>query len=229
MLCLNFMKNDNVALFDFCETLVSFQTADVFIDYVRLHENLDRMNKWEKIKKIHDRLKLVKCLEYFLFKNYSFSKRIKLYQLKNFSYEKLSIYGRMYYNEVVKPNFIKKLINEMERLKEDGFKIYIVSGGYNIYLKYFVEDYNLEGCFCSIIDFKNNMCTGKLSGPDCMGKNKVLLLNKSFIERPQYSISYSDSITDLPMLLWANKGVVVAQTKTKWSEKNNLDEIIWES
>lgn len=219
---------NKVALFDFCETLANFQTADPFVDYVRDHRQQKRMVRWEKIKRLHDRSIIIGLIEYIFFPKFSISKRLKLFQLRGFCKSDLEIFAKGYYKEKIKPNLIKKVLEEMTSLKSEGYKIYLVSGGYDIYLKYFVQDYELDGCISSKIGFKGNICTGHLDGKDCMFDNKVTLLDRFFVTKPSFTVAYSDSKTDIPFLKWADEGVVISKNRPKeWAGDNNFREIIW--
>lgn len=218
---------NNVALFDFCETLANFQTADPFVDYVRRHHPSKRMIFYNKLKWCHDRLRLFGAFEHQFLPNKSISKRLKLYQLKGLQRKELVLLAEQYYKNVVKPNLIKEMISELLRLKKE-YKIYLVSGGYDLYLKYFVEDFGLDGYFSSRIGFKDDICTGKLEGEDCMYENKVHILENYFNKSACEIIAYSDSKTDMPLLTWADEGIVVSKNHSqKWARTNNLKEIIW--
>ena len=218
---------NKIALFDFCETLANFQTADPFIDYVRNYHPSKRMLFFNKLKLYHDRLRLFGAFEHIFFSKKSISKRIKLYQLKGFQKEELISLAEQYYKNVVKPNLINEMISELLRLKSE-YKIYLVSGGYDLYLKYFVEDFGLDGYFSSKIGFNDGICTGRMEGDDCMYENKVKILENSFNKAGCEIIAYSDSKTDMPLLAWADEGVVVSRNHgQKWAKDNNLKEIIW--
>lgn len=218
---------NKIALFDFCETLANFQTADPFVDYVRKNHPSKRMLFFDKLKLFHDRLRIFGAFEHLLLPQNSISKKIKLYQLKGFHKKELVLLAEQYYKNVVKPNLINEMINELLRLKNE-YKIYLVSGGYDLYLKYFVEDFGLDGYFSSKIGFIDDICTGRMEGEDCMYENKVKTLENSFNKAGCEIIAYSDSKTDMPLLAWADEGIVVSKKHSqKWAKDNKLKEIIW--
>lgn len=218
---------NKVALFDFCETLANFQTADPFVDYVRVSKQSKRMVFWDNLKKLHDKCRLVGFIEYLFFRTQSVGKRLKCYQLKGLSEMYLKEMAKCYYEEVIKPNLIPRMVEEMEKLKS-SYDIYLVSGGYDLYLNYFVKDYSLNGCISTKIKFKDGVCTGTFDGNDCMNFNKVKLLETFFKVKPKHVIAYSDSKSDLPLLTWANEGIVVQKVdKPKWASNYNFKEILW--
>lgn len=223
------MQNkEKVALFDFCETLVNFQTADAYVDYVRDKMQDKRMYKLENLQNNLRKIKLIQIFEKITGYRYSINKRVKLWQLKGLSFVELQKLAIEYYQEKIRPNFISELLDRLKELKESGYSVYLVSGGYDIYLRCFAEEFELSGVISTKIGFKEGNCTGKFEGLDCLKEGKVNLLNQYFIIKPNLSVAFSDSVTDLPFLKWVHKGYVVSKEKHQvWSDRFNLEEIIW--
>lgn len=221
--------HDKVALFDFCETLVNFQTADAYVDYVRDKSSDKRMLRMEKMWNLLSKYKIISFIEKVTRYRMSFNKRFKLYQLKNFDKKTLEKFAEGYYNDCIKPNFIITVLNVMKDLQKQGYAIGVVSGGYGIYEYLFVREYKLDFLLSSNIKFDNNYkCTGTLEGKDCLNENKLYYLNKYFVKKPVYSVAYSDSLTDIPFLRWATKGVVISrENRQKWNINYKFEEIIW--
>ena len=220
---------EKVALFDFCETLVDFQTADAYVNYVRERTGRVRMRRIELFQNILLKTFITPVLEKLTSGKFAINKRLKLSQLKGLSCQELGFLARGYYEDRIKPHFIARMIDELVKLKEAGYCIGIVSGGYGIYEKFFVDEFGLNFLLCSNIQIgENGVCTGKMEGKDCMNENKVEYLNKLFTNKPSRTVAYSDSISDLPFLKWADEGFVVSRNNHQnWSCKNNLKEIIW--
>jgi len=218
-----------LALFDFCETLVDFQTADNFVHFIRKNESSFSMNMKESVRMVLVKSGIMKILEKF--STESFNKKFVLWQIKGFDANKLDQYAKKYYSEKIRPAFIKKVLSEMKNLKKKGSEVYVASGGYDIYLKEFVKEFELNGVVCTKVLFKGGKCCGKFDGGDCLGENKIKLLDIFFSDKKinDYdTISYSDSITDLPLLKWTNKGIVVSKNKVdSWVKKNKLGELVW--
>ena len=218
---------NKVALFDFCETLTDFQTADAFVDFVRQQSGSKRMQRMESLQEVLIKTKVIRVLS-VLFPGRSINKRIKLFQLKGFTKEQLENYAKHYYIERIKPHFIKPVNEKLRSLQKDGYKVGLVSGGYGIYLRYFVEEFNLDFCISSNVEICNGSCTGRLDGLDCLNQNKICLLEKYFPSAPIESIAFSDSRSDLPLLLWVKRGVVISRDKHQnWIDNYKLEEIIW--
>ena len=219
---------NKVALFDFCETLANFQTADAYVDYVRRRLNDKRMCRLERMQNYLRKIKIIQILDILTKYRYSINKRIKLWQLRGHQTSELEEMARGYYKEMISPNLIPDMVEKMLELKSKNYSVMLVSGGYDIYLRYFVDEYELNGVISTKIGFKNNVCTGRFDGYDCLRDGKTKLLNKFFPTKPNYSCAFSDSISDIPFLKWANDGYVVSRNKHQvWSTNNGLKEIIW--
>ena len=218
---------NRVALFDFCETLVNFQTADAFVDFVRTKSQNKRMFILERIRMFLIKFHVLAFLERRFFSRIPIHKITKLFQLRGLCQKELEYYASLYYNEKIKPNFIPKVLAILKDKQKNRYTIAIVSGGYGIYLKYFAKEFNVPFVLSSNIKFKNNVCTGLLDGPDCMEENKIKYLEKVFAKDRIQSEAYSDSITDLPLLNWADQGYVISKGKHQNWISDNLIEIIW--
>ena len=219
---------NKVALFDFCETIANFQTADAYVDFVRERMNDSRMCKLEKVQRFLRTIKVIQIIEKLTKYRFSINKRIKLWQLRGRNLLELQALAKEYYEERIKPNFIPEIIERLFDLKGQGYSIYLVSGGYDIYLHYFAEEKDLSGVISTKVGFKGNVCTGKFDGIDCLRDGKIILLNQYFPSKPTFSVAFSDSISDLPFLKWVDEGYVISRDKhQEWSTKNNLKEIIW--
>ena len=221
-------KNEKVAVFDFCETLVSFQTADAFVFYVRENYGTKRMIYKEKLRLLLMKFRIIHFVSFF-FPHTSLHKRLVLWQLRGFNKRDLEKYAQEYYENTIKPNFIQVVINKLLQLQNNGWRILIVSGGYDIYINYFALDYNIPQSDVIAVKIKyiREKCKGLFDGGDRVW-DKVQILDKLFHKDKIESIAFSDSPTDIPLLMWANKGIVVRRSdKPKWDIKKQFDELIW--
>lgn len=219
---------NKVALFDFCETLANFQTADAYVDFVRENLNDKRMWRLERIQNFLRKIKLIRVAEKLTKYKYSINKRIKLWQLRGIAVDDLQNLADRYYEERIKPDIISGLLERLLTLKKQGYSVFLVSGGYDFYLRCFAEEYELSGVISTRIGVKNGICTGMFDGIDCLRDGKIYLLNKYFTIKPKYSVAFSDSISDVPFLNWATKGYVVSKKKhQEWIDDYNFNEIIW--
>lgn len=222
-------SKEKIALFDFCETIANFQTADAFIEYVRIKSRSRRMHFLNQLYSLCRFIRLIPILERFL-PIVSLNKKILTYQLRGFSSLQIDEYANMYYLEVVRPNLIKETIDRLITLISEGYEVIILSAGFDVYLKYFCLEYEipLDNLICTKIQFCNNCCTGSFDGEDCINEFKIKYLEKRINKESCYSIAFSDSPSDLPMLKWADKGFIVLKSGRKnWGVNYNFETIIW--
>lgn len=226
MLLMAFLNMNRVALFDFCETLANFQTADKYVHYTRERYHTPLMRIRFAVYLMMKRFRIVSFLS-TKFPRSSINKRLILLQLRGLSKSLLDKSAREYYKDVVKPNLITSIVEEMLSLQTAGYEIVLVSGGYDIYLKYFAEEYGIDKVISSHIRFVGNICLGTIEGKDCLSEEKVSRLEESFPNRSEYYfVAYSDSASDIPLLNWADEAVVVRHSQNlAWP--HGFREIIW--
>ncbi len=216
-------KKENIALFDFCDTLVSFQTANEYVRFfVKNYANLS-----VKLRHfVYLTLSASGLISHMEKKHpeKNIRKRILLWQLKGSTRDKMEMIAKEYYERRIKPCLVSETITELLKCKKEGYKIMIVSGGYDIYIKHFALEYGIEtrNIIANQLLFDKNLFIGKYD-LECMGEEKVRLLSKILKQRDDFNVvAYSDSESDLPMLLWADRGIVITKS---WAKKYQLNEI----
>lgn len=222
------MKN-KVAFFDFCDTLVDFQTGDAFIDFIREKTRHKKALLLERIRVFLIRVRFFAVLSK-LFPTNNWHKKLKLFQLRGITKKEIEHLSQMYYTECIKPHLITKIVEELKQYREKEYAIYIVSGGFSDYIVYFCKEFKIPPPIATNIKYKNDVCLGIMDGLDCMHAAKidrikeVLDLSKVDLEN---SVAYSDSITDLPLLTLVKDGIVVSKKQPQyWAITNSLKEII---
>lgn len=217
---------DKVALFDFCETLANFQTADKYINYVQSHS----VPTNTFIRSLYNALNQFRILGVLrrIFPKKSVDKRFILRQMRGRTCEEMDRLAKEYYEYKIKPNLIVPIIQKLMELQDEGYEIIIVSGGYDIYLKYFAKEYDVKYVLSTTIEFKNGICTGRFYGKDCMFDNKIDYINSIVKGNYEKWYAFSDSITDLPILELVGNPVVVSKHQSqKWAKQRNIKQIIW--
>ena len=219
-----------IAFFDFCETIVSIQSADLFIDYVRSQISGKKMNSLEIFRRYLVKFHFFKFLNLFTKKSILIHKKLKLLQLKGKKEAIIDELAYKYYQDLIKPKLNNQITDEIMNKKKLGYRIIIISGGYSIYIKYFAKEYGIDDIISTEIKMKNNICKGSICGIDCMNENKIKKIISHIKNINSYdlkkSYAYSDSITDLPLLKFVGNGVVVNNVHQKWALKNKFEEII---
>lgn len=220
-------NNDKIVFFDFCGTLVPFQSAPRFINFVV--DNYPRKAAFirRKIRTLLEKLHMPHRMERFS-KGLIKRKEIELWPLKGYKINILNEAAQRFYKEIIKPNLIPEIMREYERYQQEGYRVVLVSGGFGIYLQYFAEEHGIakNDVISSNVQIKRGKATGKLEGLDCMGENKVKLLEERFEKSKIYSEALSDSPSDMPLLRWVNRGIAICPIPT-WNKQYGLDVIYW--
>ena len=217
-----------VALFDFCDTIVSFQTANAFVEYAIYRFKSRRV--FYLLYKLVNKTKLISSFYYF-FIGHGASKRIPLLFLKGIEKNELERIAHDFYIERIRPNFIIPVLEQIKKLQAEGNTTIIVSGGYSIYIVYFAKEYGIDCVLANEILYRKNRCAGKY-GEECMGRNKVARL-ASFLPLNEIdylrSWAFTDDKSDVPLLeLVQNKVVVSKGGHQDWAESLvNYEEIIF--
>ena len=85
----------------------------------------------------------------------------------------------------------------------------IISASYDLWINPFCERLGIKNIICTKVDDK-----GKIIGENCKGEEKVKRFREEF-PNAEVLESYSDSSTDIPMLLLAKKPFIVDGNKIK--------------
>ena len=218
------MSKSKVALFDFCETLVSLQTADDFVKFVITKKNLYfRLVKFYSYNsRVYNRLaRFVPAL-------HSLKKFYILNLLRGLDSNVLEELAVEYADLLREKFLISQVYDELISLKASGYTICVVSAGYSIYISKFLPNI-VDVIISNDFEIHNTRFTGRLNKPDCICNEKVARLEEFFLGKDiEYSIGYSDSITDLPMLELCSTGVVVSHKKAQsWAKELNFHEIVY--
>lgn len=221
--------NRNLVVFDFCETLVNFQSADKFVFYVLSNES----TTWSIIsKQLNKFLSVFRIYSIFnkISPKLNLSKRVVLLGLRGISEDKLLFSSQAYLNEIILPNLNNEIMDSFYKHRDNGDLLLLSSGGYHPYLELFKEKFNFNFLLCSRIEISDKSATGFMKGDDCMHENKVTILMELIkTENLKYNqiITYTDSITDMPLLNFSDKGYVISYNKKRdWVERNKFNEII---
>lgn len=101
----------------------------------------------------------------------------------------------------VMPSLIRpKALKEINKLKDAGAEIVIVSASPEYWLNYWCSSMNLR-CIATRLKMKNNKLTGKIDGKNCHGEEKVRRINEQYDLNTFSSVyCYGDTPGDKHML-----------------------------
>ena len=213
-------KNNKLVIFDFCDTLVNFQSADEFCRYILKKESrfiylmMDKFFQIFYFYRILSKLQLeVFSQKYFLLKG-----------LKGLSVSRIDDYGIDYVREVISKQLNEKVYQRFLDHIKNGDVVVINSGGYEPYLKYFSSTHNVALLYSTRFKYVKNIFTGEIDGNDCLGFEKVERMKDADLLERCYSdiFVYSDSVTDLPIFNLATHKVAVIKYNLSpmWCQTN---------
>ena len=146
-------KINNLVIFDFCETLCKYQTANDFVDFASHNTNMSFLNKLLSFLSSN---RLLISLIWLVAPRFNFSKRTKLFSLKGCSESVLLDHGRSYFDKC-KYDLHDIVVEKLKHHVSIGDHVIIVSGGYEIYLSYFKNYFGISAVLGTKIKFKNEM------------------------------------------------------------------------
>ena len=226
MLSILIMPNKKLVIFDFCGTLISFQTADRYVKFCieRLIDN--KAVQWRHFMiRIMDKLRIFKVYNHIRPCN-NWRKRMILWQLKGVSYDACDRFAKEYFEEELLPNAVQPLVMKLKEHLANGDRVCILSGGYDVYIKYFAQYYGVNEILSSKIAFLNDKCLGRMEGKDCMRENKLEYIRP--LIHNMKTVCYTDSKSDLPLLELVDEPIVVSKSLPQnWATERNYQQIIW--
>jgi len=91
-----------------------------------------------------------------------------------------------------------------------GYKIAIISGGFNYFARHFKETLNLDYAFANELEIKKGVLTGNVSGSIVNAEKKAMLLDLISQQeglKLEQVVAIGDGANDLPMLAKAGLGI----------------------
>ena len=220
------MPNKKLVIFDFCGTLIRFQTADRYVQFC-----VERLKGYKVIQLRHMVIKMMDVMRVFKIYNHirpinNWRKRMVLWQLKGVAYEKCDALAAAYFEEELLPNVVQPIVELLRKHIAVKDRVCILSGGYDIYIKYFAQYFGVKETASSKIAFREGICLGKMEGADCMRENKLDYLQP--LLDGSNTICYTDSKSDMVLLKIVDEPVVVSKGQPQqWATELNYKQIIW--
>lgn len=222
--------DDNYALFDFCGTIVNFQSFNPFIEEV-----LKAERKWAyeilTNRGIRFLILFVTKIINKLNKNFYLDKSILLFFTRGIQEKAFKKVADSYYQEFISKKLIKETIEVARKCQENDIKIIIISAGCDLYISKITSLFNVECIIANNIKFKYGKSMGCLDNRDLLGVRKVYAVQKMMERKnvcPRYVLGVSDSISDKPMLDLCEKRIVISHNNHQKWVSSQYEEVIYE-
>lgn len=212
-----------VAFFDFCKTIVNVNSLNLYVKYI--------LNKQTSLVTYFKRILFAERA--FISKVFRTNPRyVEIYLLKGYSKEYLDNLAFQFFEELLIPNFNEKIIKRLIDLKKSGFYVIVISAALEIYLKHLSKVIPVDLVIGTELEFKNNICTGKIKNIDPFGVGKLEKLKKTFSEYNNINWQESwfftdDWINDKYLLDMVGNPVLVIKKEVKNNLIGNYKEIIY--
>jgi HAD superfamily phosphoserine phosphatase-like hydrolase len=186
-------KTLDVIVYDFCKTLVNIESADDFCIFV-LKEEKKYLSLFIAYLLMLSPVKIIANLTGLKIK------KILLSFLKGISKERMELVARKYAMYLEENFLIDEVYDLLNHDQKSTKRIFVISAGYSIYIKYFLANLNLE-IISNDFSFSHGSFDGNILGNDCYGHEKLKRLQVAVNEIKPFKIlaSYSDSLTDIPL------------------------------
>lgn len=222
-------KVTRVALFDFCGTLVNFQTGDAFVKFVLGDLTEENFSSQQKENNENGKC-LIHMLHDVVFST-PLSKTLLAKRIKDIQSSFVDRKAKEYATKLLYPNIIKETWDLLNECRKNEMYVVLVSAAYGVYLNEFSKRAMFDAILSSNLGIKNGKMTGKIID-DTVGKRKAVrvkkYLNAKFGKNGYViEISVGDSKSDMPILDLAKKAIVISKKHQPWV-KNNYEEIIYE-
>lgn len=192
------------ALFDFCETLVTFQSIPEYLRLVGFENPRFKHTSFQR--RFFPRLYRYSKIPLF---SYKFA---RYEELKGFDTQRAKVLAAEYTHDRLLPHVNPKVIQKLKFHQDRGDEIVIVSGGLEIYIKEFAKHFDIKHVIAVALEEKNNLLTGNIDGIHTMEHRKLYKLAQYFdlknYDLP-HSYAYSDCSSDIPLLSLVGNGVAI--------------------
>lgn len=141
------------------------------------------------------------------------AKEVTLSYIAGRTVEEMDGIARDFFREVQSKRFFREGMSEMQRLREQGVRIVVVSASSDVYMRVLPEFLPCDEVICTVCEVKDGVYTGRV-GKNCKGEEKVARISAWLDEQgltidKAASSGYGDSPSDAPMLLLTGSPVLV--------------------
>ncbi|MEI0528681.1 HAD-IB family hydrolase [Brachyspira intermedia] len=119
--------------------------------------------------------------------------------------------GKEFADTIVPSLYYKDALEEIKKLKNQGYTLILVTASFEIYAKYIAENLCFDRCMGTELWTFRGKYTGYMYGKNCYGaaKRYRLFTEHFFPHHSDKNIAYSDSISDLPLFNFADTKICV--------------------
>lgn len=121
---------------------------------------------------------------------------------------------------------------QLEAHKRRGDTLVLCSASFDFYVHAIGEALGFDHVICTHSAWRDERLTGEIDGENCFADEKIRRLDALLGERAKGErAAYSDHHSDLPLLLWADRGVAVNPTRymAEHAVEHDFEVVDWQS
>lgn len=199
-----------VAVYDLNKTLYRKSSKDEFFKFICYKRNYKLLNLIELgWYKFMGKLRLITKTEFKEnFYNY----------LKDLDPEKVKKYAAQFWNMEFPEQFRDKMIEDIKKFDSEGIKVYVITGGFEVYTKYLEEILHVK-----VLGTRTQYKDGnyKVIGKACNDEEKVRRLEEDINDDYTILEAYSDDKEEI--LFLAEKGYFIDGDKMQLVEPSDKE------
>ncbi|WP_281650922.1 HAD-IB family hydrolase [Helicobacter bilis] len=208
-------NNRVLALFDFCETLVDFQSAARYLEIVanyrgyNMKQGLGHRVCAKLKRKVGKRIQKVLPKSY---RNKFIQKPVNFEVLRGLSLKEAENIAQDFFEKELLLRVNERIMERVRYHQKMGHTIAIVSGGFEIYIRIFAKYFGIQYVVAVSLDSREGVLSGNMAGIHTMEHRKLYKLSQT-LDLSMYdlaqSYAYSDCPSDIPLLSLVGNGIVV--------------------
>jgi HAD superfamily phosphoserine phosphatase-like hydrolase len=121
--------------------------------------------------------------------------------------DEMDEYFRAFYQSL-KGNYAPHIVRMLKAYVAKGYDVVVITGALYDYARFIAEDLGVQTVVATRLTYRDHRFTGSIEEPEMLGDAK-----KEYILRSPYAgrkkIFYTDSLSDIPLLLISEKGYIV--------------------
>lgn len=215
---------EKLAIFDVDFTLTKRET------FIELYLFMMRKNP----RLIMHMPRSLKTAFFYLFKIYDAGKTKEAFGkfLEGIHQDEMQNVVKEFYEKRLSKIIYKDAIDTIKKLKNQGYKIYLISASPEIYLNELYNIKEVDKIIGTKLRYENGMLRSIIEGENCKGEEKVRRLKEVLKKENinvdfQESYMFSDSLSDLPLFRLVGKPYLINYKGNHSKNKDKIEILTW--
>jgi HAD superfamily hydrolase (TIGR01490 family) len=139
-------------------------------------------------------------------------KEKSLFPFLGWTNDQIHTWGDNFFHKFLKQNICLSGSDKVKYHLSENHKVCIATGAPDIYLTPIKNIYGNIDIICTSLEYRNNIFTGRIIPPDCLGVGKLHYAESYAVSKKIDKSDcwfYSDHISDLPLLEWVGHPNVI--------------------